>query len=175
MRSEEQATLLRKLGASHVLNSRDDDFAARLTDAIEQTGASIAFDAIGGGRLGSDILLAMERAAVRRMTTYNRYGSDVFKQLYIYGSLDNGPTVLDRAMLGYEWSLSAWLLFPFLRKAEPALVKRLHQRVANELTTTFANHYTRTIGLAEVLQPDVLRAIERKATGEKFLIDPSRG
>ncbi|WP_444436506.1 zinc-binding dehydrogenase [Pseudomonas sp. A6] len=175
VRSEEQATLLRNLGASHVLNSRDDDFATRLTDAVEQTGASIAFDAIGGGKLGSDILLAMERAAVRRMTTYNRYGSDVFKQLYIYGSLDNGPTVLDRAMLGYEWSLSAWLLFPFLRKAEPALVKRLHQRVANELTTTFANHYTRTIGLAEVLQPDVLRAIERKATGEKFLIDPSLG
>ncbi|MHC6227096.1 zinc-binding dehydrogenase [Pseudomonas sp. X10] len=175
VRSEEQVTLLRSIGATHVLNSKDADFAARLTEAIAETGATIAFDAIGGGKLGSDILQSMERAAARIPGAYSRYGTTVFKQLYIYGSLDTAPTVLDRGALGYAWSVSAWLLFNYLPKAGPEVVQRLRQRVTNELTTTFASHYTRTIGLADVLQPDVLRAFDRKATGEKFLIDPTQG
>ena len=108
------------------------------------------------------------------MTEYNRYGSDVFKQLYIYGGLDLSPAILNRGTFGYQWSVSSWLLFPYLRKADPETVKGLRQRVVDELKTTFASSYTRTIGLAEALQPEVLRAYERKATGEKFLIDPSR-
>ncbi|WDD90914.1 zinc-binding dehydrogenase [Burkholderia sp. FERM BP-3421] len=175
VRSEEQAAMLRGIGATYVLNSKDEDFSARLTDAIAETGATIAFDAIGGGALGSDILRAMERAAARTPGAYSRYGSTVFKHLYIYGSLDTGPTVLNRGGFGYAWSVSAWLLFNYLGKAGPEVARRLRRRVTDELTTTFASHYTRTIGLAEVLQPDVLRAIDRKATGEKFLIDPSLG
>ena len=174
VRSEEQAAILRGIGATYVLNSKDDDFLARLTAVIEETGASIAFDAIGGGTQGSDIMQAMEKAFVSKMTDYNRYGSDVFKQLYIYGGLDLSPTILNRGTFGYQWSVSSWLLFPYLRKADPETVKGLRQRVVDELTTTFASSYTRTIGLAEALQPEVLRAYERKATGEKFLIDPSR-
>jgi NADPH:quinone reductase-like Zn-dependent oxidoreductase len=175
VRSEEQAAILRGIGATHVLNSKDADFSARLVDALKETGATIAFDAIGGGTLGSDIMQAMERAAVARMTGYSRYGSDVFKQLYIYGALDLSPTSLNRLAFGFQWSVSGWLLTPFLQKAGPELGGRLRKRVADELTTTFASHYTRTIGLAEALQPDILRAYERKATGEKFLIDPTIG
>jgi len=175
VRSEEQAAILRDIGATHVLNSKDADFFEQLTNTVAETGATIAFDAIGGGALGSDILQAMERAAVRRMPEYNRYGSDLFKQLYIYGSLDSAPTLLNRAAFGYEWDVSAWLIFHWVRKAEPAVRNRMRQRIADELTTTFASHYTRVIGLAEALQPDVLRAYERKATGEKFLIDPTLG
>ena len=175
VRSAEQADLLRGIGATHVLDSRDADFGARLVDAIEQTGATIAFDAIGGGTMGSTIMQAMEQAAVRRMTGYSRYGSDVFKQLYSYGTLDPSPATLDRMAFGFQWSVSGWLLTPFLQKAGRDTVARLRKRVADELTTTFATHYTRTIGLAEALDPDVLRAYERKATGEKYLIDPSRG
>ncbi len=174
VRSPEQVELLRRLGATHVLNSQDADFLAQLTDAIAQTGATIAFDAIGGGSLGSDILQAMESAAARTMAAYSRYGSDTFKQLYIYGALDLGPTILSRSF-GFQWSASGWLLFPFLQKAGPAVSARLRQRVVDELTTTFASHYTRVIGLAEALQPDVLSAYQRKATGEKFLIDPTLG
>lgn len=175
VRSDEQEKTLRGLGATHVLNSRRDDFRSQLVDALEETGATIAFDAIGGGSLGSDILQAMEQAASRRMTEYSRYGSNTFKQLYIYGALDLAPTVLNRLTFGFQWSVSGWLLFPFLQKAGGEVAARLRQRVVDELTTTFASHYTRTIGLAEVLDPDVLRAYERKATGEKYLIDPTRG
>lgn len=175
VRSAEQAALLRSAGATHVLNSQDEDFVAQLTDAIAVTGATVAFDAIGGGKQGVEILQAMERAAARDPAAYTRYGSETFKQLYIYGGLDSAPTVLDRGALGYAWSVSAWLLFNYLRNAESTLVQRLRQRVADELTTTFASHYTRTIGLAEVLEPEVLRAIDRKASGEKFLIDPRLG
>lgn len=175
VRSQEQVDILRGIGATYVLNSKAPDFAARLTDLIEATGATIAFDAIGGGVLGSEILQAMERAAVRHMTGYNRYGSDTFKQLYIYGALDLAPTTLNRLAFGFQWSVSGWLLFPFLRKAGREVADRLRKRVVDELTTTFASRYTRTIGLAEALLPDVLRAYERKATGEKFLIDPTRG
>ena len=175
VRSDEQEKMLRGLGATHVLNSRSDGFRSQLVDALDETGATIAFDAIGGGSLGSDILRAMEQAASRRMTEYSRYGSNTFKQLYIYGALDLAPTVLNRLTFGFQWSVSGWLLFPFLQKAGGEVAARLRQRVVDELTSTFASHYTRTIGLAEALDPDVLRAYERKATGEKYLIDPTRG
>jgi NADPH:quinone reductase-like Zn-dependent oxidoreductase len=173
VRSEEQAGILRGVGAKHVLNSRDDDFRDRLTDAIAAVEATVAFDAIGGGSQGGEILQAMEAAAVRNMKAYSRYGSDTFKQLYIYGALDLGPTVLNRMGFGFKWSVSGWLLTPFLQEIGLEGGARLRQRVSDELTTTFASHYTRVIGLAEALQPDVLRAYERKATGEKFLIDPT--
>lgn len=173
VRSDEQARLLRDLGASFVVNSRDADFRAQLVDAVSATGATIAFDAIGGGTLGSDIMRAMEKGAVNRMTEYSRYGSSSFKQLYTYGALDLSPMVLDRLAFGFQWSVSGWLLTPFLQKAGAETVMRMRKRVFDELTTTFATRYTRTIGLAEALTPELLRAYERKATGEKYLIDPT--
>ncbi len=175
VRSPEQAAILRDIGATHVLDSRDADFRRKLVDAIAETGATIAFDAIGGGTLDSDIMQAMEQAASRTMTEFSRYGSSVFKQLYIYGALDMGPTILNRLAFGFQWGVSGWLVTPFLQKAGQEVAARLRQRVIDELTTTFSSHYTRTIGLAEALDPDVLRGYERKATGEKFLIDPTRG
>jgi NADPH:quinone reductase-like Zn-dependent oxidoreductase len=175
VRSEQQAQILREIGAVHVLNSRDEDFGEKLTEALYVTGATIAFDAIGGGNLGDRILRAMERAAVRDATSFSTYGSDTFKQLYIYGMLDNAPTVLNRAALGFQFSMAGWLLTPFLRKAGPEVAQRLRERILAELTTTFASNYTQVIGLAEALQPDVLRAYDRKATGEKYLIDPTFG
>lgn len=175
VRSKEQVKFLRNLGAAFVLNSKDENFHQQLVSAVEETGATIAFDPIGGGSLGGEILHAIEEAAVRKMTTYSRYGSDTFKHLYIYGTLDFGPTVLNRRPLGYQWSVSGWLLNFFLAKAGGEVEQRLRQRIADELTTTFASQYTRVIGLTEALDPDVLRAYERKATGEKFLINPTLG
>ena len=175
VRSAAQVDLLRGIGATHVLNSADPDFRDQLLATIEQTGATVAFDAIGGGTLGSDIMRAMERAAVSRMTEYSRYGSTTLKQLYAYGALDLSPMVLDRLGFGFQWSVSGWLLTPFLQAAGAETVMRLRRRVFDELMTTFATQYTRTIGLAEALQPDVLRDYNRKATGEKYLIDPTRG
>lgn len=175
VRSDEQADILRAIGATYVLNSRDGDFRAQLTNAIAETGATIAFDAIGGGTLGSDIMQAMEAAASRSMAEYSRYGSNSFKQLYIYGALDLAPTTLNRLAFGFRWSVSGWLLTPFLQSAGMEVAGRMRQRVVDELTTTFASNYTRTISLSETLDPDVLRAYERKATGEKYLIDPTLG
>ncbi|TCU58582.1 NADPH:quinone reductase-like Zn-dependent oxidoreductase [Novosphingobium sp. PhB57] len=175
VRSEQQADILRKIGAEHIVNSQDEDFGARLAEAVEQTGATVAFDAIGGGTLPGTILQAMERASLKRMTEYSRYGSMEFKQLYIYGALDPSPTVLNRLAFGFQWGVSGWLLFPFLQKAGPEVAMKLRSRVVAELDTTFASHYSRVIGLAQALDPDVLRVYERKATGEKFLIDPSLG
>lgn len=174
VRSDAQAMILADIGATHVVNSQTPDFRARLVDAIAETGATLAFDAIGGGTLGSDIVQAMEQAANRTAAEYSRYGSDTFKQLYIYGALDLSPTVLNRLAYGFQWSVSGFLLTPWMRKAPKETVQRMRQRVLDELTTTFASHYTATIGLAEALEPEVLKAYERKATGEKYLIDPSR-
>lgn len=175
VRSDQQAAILRGIGATHVLDSRAGDFRDRLVDAIAETGATIAFDAIGGGTLPGHIVQAMEQAASRTMSEYSRYGSNSFKQLYIYGALDLSPTILNRMAFGFQWSVSGWLLMPFMAKVGREGMAPLYQRVADELTTTFASHYTRTIGLAEALDPDTLRAFERKATGEKYLIDPTRG
>jgi len=173
VRSEAQRQLLLEQGATHVVDISAEGYEAALTEAIAETGATIAFDAIGGGNQAARILAAMETAAQRKMTAYSRYGSDVFKQVYIYGALDPSPTVLDR-WVGLTWSVGGWLLTPFLTKLGLEGIMRLRARVLAELKTTFASHYTATISLREALDPDIARAYLRRATGEKYLIDPSR-
>lgn len=174
VRSAEQAKILTDIGASHVLDSTQPGFVADLTDALAETGATLAFDAIGGGKLAGQVLGAMEVALNRKATTYSRYGSATHKQLYIYGGLDTSPTELVRSF-GMSWGIGGWLLTYFLMKTPPAEAQKLRQRVADELKTTFASHYTAEIGLADVLDPKVIGAINRKATGEKYLINPAKG
>lgn len=173
VRNDEQAALLRGLGAAHVVNSTSPTFMDELTDAIAATGAYLAFDAIGGGRLAGQILTCMEAAANRTAKAYSRYGSSQHKQVYIYGGLDMGPTELNRGF-GMAWGVGGWLLTPFLQKIGPAEAQKLRDRVVAELKTTFASHYTREISLVEALRLDVIAAYNRKATGEKFLINPAR-
>jgi NADPH2:quinone reductase len=173
VRSPDQVKLLTDLGAKHVVDSSSATFMADLIAALTATGATLAFDAIGGGKLGGQILTAMEAAAAAKMTTFSVYGSTAFKQLYIYGGLDVGPTELTRNF-GFSWAVSGWLLTPFLQKIGPAEINRLRQRVVAELKTTFASHYTAEISLVEALQPDILAAYNRRATGEKYLINPNK-
>ena len=175
VRRPEQAALLREQGATHVCVSSEPDFMERLIEALTETGATIAFDATGGGKLAGQILTAMEIAAGRREpAAYSRYGSTVHKQVYIFGGLDTGPTEFTRAF-GFAWSLGGWLLTPFLIKAGAEKTAALKQRVANELKTTFASRYTGELTLAEALHPDNIATYNRKATGEKYLITPNRG
>jgi hypothetical protein len=115
----------------------------------------------------------MEIAANKTAKEYSRYGSNVYKQVYIYGSLDTRPTELTRAF-GFNWGVGGWLLAPFLQKIGPAEIGRLRQRVASELKTTFASHYTKVVSLAETLDPANIAVYNKRSTGEKFLIDPSR-
>ncbi|MGB7410131.1 MAG: zinc-binding dehydrogenase [Sphingopyxis granuli] len=171
VRSAAQVEILKGLGAKHIVNSSDDDFMDRLIAAITETGATLGFDAIGGGKLAGQILSAMEAAAMKRMTNYSRYGSDSFKQVYIYGGLDMGPTVLNRSF-GFAWSLSGFLLTPFMQKAGAEVVGRMRQRVADELTTTFKSHYSHEISLVDTLSLDAVAAYNAKRTGEKYLIRP---
>jgi NADPH:quinone reductase-like Zn-dependent oxidoreductase len=173
VRSAAQAKILSDIGAEYIVDSSADDFQAKLTDAVAATKATIAFDAIGGGRLANSILHAMEAAANRNAKEYSRYGSSTFKQVYIYGGLDLKMTELDRGF-GLSWSVSGFLLTPFLQKVGVETALALRQRVARELTTTFASHYTSTISLAQALDPEIVRAYAKKATGAKYLIDPSR-
>ncbi|MDD1535678.1 MULTISPECIES: zinc-binding dehydrogenase [unclassified Bradyrhizobium] len=173
VRSEEQADILRKIGAKYIVDSSAPSFTDDLTNALVETGATIAFDAIGGGKLASQILTAMEVAANKTAKEYSRYGSNVYKQVYIYGSLDNRPTELSRSF-GLTWGVGGWLLTPFLQKIGPAEIGRLRQRVASELKTTFASHYTKVVSLAEALDPANIAVYAKRATGEKFLINPNK-
>ena len=174
VRNDEQAKLLRGIGATYICNSTAPTFMNDLTEAVSATGATIAFDAVGGGKLASQILTCMEAAAARKMTEYSRYGSSVFKQVYIYGGLDTGPTELTRSF-GLSWSVSGWLLTPFLMKIGPAETQKLRDRVARELKTTFASHYTKVVSLQGALKPEAIAAYAKRATGEKYLINPSLG
>jgi NADPH2:quinone reductase len=174
VRKPEQAELLRRAGAAHVCDSSAASFMSDLTQALLATGATIAFDAIGGGRLAGQILTAMESALLQQAKEYSRYGSTTHKQVYLYGSLDTGPTEFNRAF-GMAWGIGGWLLMPFLQRIGPHAAQALKQRVANELKTTFASRYSREITLPEALQRDVILAYCRRATGEKFLIHPNRG
>ena len=171
VRRQAQVDLLKGIGAEIVLNSTDEDFVEQLTSAIEKTEAFLGFDPIGGGKLAGQILGAMEAAAVRRMAAYSRYGSDQMKQVYIYGALDVGPTVLNRNF-GLTWGLSGWLLTPFMAKAGGEIVGRMRARVAAELTTTFKSHYSHEISLEQAVDVATMQAYNAKKTGEKYLIRP---
>ncbi len=174
VRKSEQADLLRDLGAKYVCNSSDEDFMSALTDAVHETGATLAFDATGGGQLASQILTAMEQAQLRSPSgEYSIYGSTVHKQVYLYGSLDLSPTTLNRAY-GMAWGIGGWLLPQFLGKAGMEKMVEMRQRVAAELTTTFASHYTRELSFAEMLSADVARQYQAKVTGEKYLLCPQK-
>ena len=174
VRKPEQAEVLKKIGATHVCNSSAPTFMDDLTAALATTGATIAFDAIGGGTLAGQILTAMEIAANRSAKEYSRYGSTTHKQVYIYGSLDRGPTQFNRTF-GMAWGIGGWLLTPFLQKIGFEAAQKLRERVAAEIKTTFASTYTKEVSLAGALQLDEIAIYGKQATGEKYLVDPNKG
>jgi NADPH2:quinone reductase len=173
VRKPQQEALLRGLGARHVCNATAPDFLPALTDALAATGATLAFDAIGGGPLAGQILNCMEAALNRNAKEYSRYGSSTHKQVYIYGGLDRGPTEFTRGF-GMSWGMGGWLLFPFLQKLGPAGAARLKARVAAELKTTFASHYTAQLSLAEALSLEQIAVYASHATGAKALLNPNK-
>jgi NADPH:quinone reductase len=173
VRGEAQEKVLRDLGAKYVCNSSAPTFLEDLTDAIGKTGATLAFDAIGGGKLAGQILGCMEAAINRKAKVYSRYGSDTHKQVYLYGGLDTSPTQFTRSF-GMSWGMGGWLLWPFLNRVGPAAAQKLRERVVAELKTTFASHYTREVSLAEALTLKEIASYGKRATGAKYLINPSK-
>ncbi|MBM3771564.1 MAG: NADH oxidase [Acidimicrobiia bacterium] len=172
VRKPEQAAVLRNLGAVHVCDSSTPTFMSELTEALAATRATIAFDATGGGTLAGQILTCMESALSKTEAVYSRYGSSTLKQVYIYGRLDTRPLELSGSF-GMTWAAGGWLLFQFLQKIGPEAAQRLRDRVVAELMTTFASKYTKTVSLAGALDLEAIAAYRRRATGEKYLIDPS--
>ena len=173
VRREEHVDMLNNLGSKFVCNSSRDTFMDDLIKALIETGATIGFDATGGGKLSGQILTAMEVAANQTATEFNRYGSDKFKQVYIYGGLDRSPTTLNRSF-GFSWSLGGWLLTPFIGRIGSERFEELKQKVADEIKTTFASHYTKEISLVEVLMPENINVYSKQATNEKYLINPNK-
>jgi len=173
VRKDEQVQLLRSQGAAYVCNSTSPTFMSELVDALVSTGATLGFDATGGGKLAGQVIAAMEAALVKKGTTYNRYGSSTLKQVYVYGRLDPNPVELAAGSFGMAWGVGGWLLFPYLQKIGPEAVLKLRQRIVSELKTTFASRYTRTVSLSGALRPDAVAAYYRRSTGEKYLINPN--
>lgn len=171
VRKPDHETLLRAMGARYVCNSSAPGFLTDLTEALAATGATLAFDAIGGGKLAGQILACMESAISRTVTEYSRYGSTVPKQVYIYGALDRSPTEIVRSF-GLTWGLGGWLLFPALQKLGPEVTRRMKERIAAELKTTFASHYTKHISLNQALQLEEIAIYLQQATGTKYLLCP---
>lgn len=174
VRKPEQAALLKSLGAKFVCDATAPTFIEDLTQALVATGATIAFDAIGGGKLAGQILGCMEAALNRTAKEYSRYGSTTHKQVYIYGGLDLRPTEFNRNF-GMAWGMGGWLLFPFLQRIGPVAAQALRERVASELKTTFASSYSKEISLAEALQPAEIAVYGQRATGTKYLLNPNKG
>ena len=174
VRRPEHVDLLKRIGATYVCNSASPQFMDDLVEALAASGATVAFDAIGGGRLAGQILAAMETAANRTAKEYSRYGSTTHKQVYIYGGLDRGPTELVRSF-GMAWGVGGWLLSAFLQKIGFEAAQKLRERVAAEIKTTFASAYTKEVSLAEALQIDEIAVYSKQATGGKYLINPNKG
>ena len=174
VRKQEQADLLKAIGATYVCDSSTPTFMQDLTEALAASGATLAFDATGGGKLAGQILTCMEAAALRDAVELSRYGSTVYKQVYIYGGLDRGPTEFTRNF-GLAWGIGGWLLTPFLQKIGAGGAQKLRERVAAEIKTTFASHYTKEVSLTEALQLEAVTAYGKQATGEKYVILPNKG
>ena len=172
VRKPDQAEILKALGADHVCDSSSPGFEQDLTAAIAATGATIAFDAIGGGGLANQILQCMERVLARGSVEYSRYGTSILKQIYVYGGLDSSPTILDRSY-GFAWSVASWLVFPYLQRLGPEVRQRLQDRVAAELKTTFSSHYSARITMQQMLTLEAIGRFSRRATGEKYLLLPN--
>ena len=172
VRKHEHVDLLKSLGADYVCNSSLDSFMDDLVEALVQSGSTLGFDATGGGKLSSQILTAMEIAANKTATEYSRYGSDKFKQVYIYGGLDRNPTTLTRSF-GFSWGLGGWLLTPFIGKIGPEKFDELRRKVADEIHTTFESKYSNVITLNEVLKAENIFSYTKQATGDKYLIKPN--
>ena len=174
VRKPEHVALLHGIGAKHVIDASAPGSIYDLTDALAVTGATLAFDAVGGGKLASNILSCMETVAIGKQDGFSRDGSTTHKQVYVYGGLDTGPTELTRDF-GMSWGIGGWRLTAFLAKIGPEATKTLQTRVRREVKTTFASHYAKTVSLVEALQPDGISIYAAKKTGEKYLIAPSRG
>ena len=175
VRKPEQVETLKNMGAEHICDTSDPDFMESLVNALVATGATLGFDATGGGnegKLPGQILTAMEIAANKTATEYSRYGSDTYKQVYIYGGLDMSPTILNRAY-GMQWGLGGWLLMPMIGRIGMERFQAMRERVAKEIKTTFASHYTQEISLEDMLQPEIIRGYA-KPTGEKYLVNPHK-
>ncbi len=176
VRKQEQVDILKGLGAEYVCNTSDPDFMESLVSALVATGATLGFDATGGGNGGElpgQILAAMEIAANKTAKEYSRYGSDTYKQVYIYGGLDQSPTILKRAF-GMSWGLGGWLLTPMIGKIGMERFGQMRQRVAQEITTTFASNYVQEISFEEMLQPEIIKSYAKQATGKKYLVTPQK-
>ncbi|KIN72394.1 zinc-binding dehydrogenase [Sulfitobacter guttiformis] len=171
VRKEDQVELLQKLGSSHVVNSSADDFMHQLRTAIDDTDAFYGFDPIGGGKSVDNVFKAMEQVAVTKMTEYSRYGSNQQKRMFIYGRLDVGQTLLSPSY-GFGWTLSGWLLFPFLQSVGAETVGKMRKRVLENLTTTFASHYKKRVTLEEMLTKEAVTDYRTMKTGEKYLVTP---
>ena len=176
VRKQEQVDLLKSIGAEYICNTSDESFMDDLVTALVETGATLGFDATGGGNNGElpgQILAAMEIAANKNATEYSRYGSDTYKQVYIYGGLDQSPTVLKRAF-GLSWGLGGWLLTPMIGKIGMEKFQEMRMRVAREINSTFASSYAKEISFEEMLQPEIIREYAKQATGKKYLVNPHK-
>ena len=176
VRKSEHVELLKNLGAEHVCNTSDDNFMDTLVSALVETGATLGFDATGGGNGGElpgQILSAMEIAANKTAKEYSRYGSDTYKQVYIYGALDQSPTILKRAY-GMSWGLGGWLLTPMIGRIGMEKFQQMRMRVAKEIKTTFASSYAQEISFEQMLQPEIIKSYAKQATGEKYLVNPHK-
>jgi NADPH2:quinone reductase len=176
VRKQEQVDLLKSIGAEYVCNTSDESFMDDLVTALVETGATLGFDATGGGNNGElpgQILAAMEIAANKNATEYSRYGSDTYKQVYIYGGLDQSPTILKRAF-GLSWGLGGWLLTPMIGKIGMEKFQEMRMRVAREINSTFASSYAKEISFEEMLQPETIREYAKQATGNKYLVNPHK-
>jgi NADPH2:quinone reductase len=176
VRKPAQVKILQDLGAEYICDTSHPDFMKDLVEALVATGATLGFDATGGGnegKLPGQILGAMEIAANKTAKEYSRYGSDIYKQVYIYGGLDPNPTVLNRSF-GLQWGLGGWLLTPMIGRIGMERFGEMRQRVVKEIKTTFASHYTQEISLEDMLQPDIIKAYARQGTGAKYLVNPQK-
>jgi NADPH:quinone reductase-like Zn-dependent oxidoreductase len=171
VRKPEQADTLRAAGAAHVVDSSAERFEEDLVAALRETGATLAFDAVGGGE-GADLLLACMERSISDGGGYQRYGSTVRKQVHIYGGLDKGPTRLNRTY-GMAWAVGGWLLTHVLERVGTEGMDAMRDRVADGLTTTFATRFTSRATLAGALEPEAIALYGKPNTGTKFLVTPN--
>jgi len=176
VRKEEAAAGLKVLGAEFVVNSSAPSFKEDLLAAVNATGATIAFDATGGGTLAMDILAAFNQSLRERFpdTLQGWYGPPQQHTVYKYGGLDKSNSEFTPAVGVGNFTWGGWLMPFHYAKYPPDHRAEANAKVVARLDTTFSSTYGTRLSLEDMAgSPEQYFASLQSQTDLKFLVLPN--
>jgi NADPH:quinone reductase-like Zn-dependent oxidoreductase len=156
VRRQEQAALLRSLGAEHVLDSSDPEFDGRLKELCHRLQVSLAFDAVAGEMTGRLLQALVPRGRV-----------------LVYGGLSLQACQLHPGALIFEGKrVEGFWLADWLRHKNILSRMRMATQVQKLLASDLRSDIRARLPLEHAVQG--IQQYAAQMTGGKILITPDR-